>query len=286
MMISDVSIKRPVFAFMMTAALVVLGLFSYRELGLDLMPRTDMPNVMVTVRLPGASAEEIETLLTKPIEDAVNSISGIRELRAYADQGLARLNILFDLERDMDSAVQDVRDKVATVTARFPRGTLPPVVSRIDPDAAAIITIVVSGNRPQQELTEIADKQIKQALETVADVGQVTILGDRRREIQLLLNADRMTAYGLTIDHVRAAVERQNVDVPGGTFVAGPEEIALRTMGRIQRVEDFERIILSYKDGSVVTLGDIGRVVDTIEEVKSFARLNGRPAISPSRWRW
>jgi HAE1 family hydrophobic/amphiphilic exporter-1 len=280
MTLSDMSIRRPVFAVMMTVALIVLGLFSYRDLGLDLMPKTDFPNVMITVRLPGASAEEVETLITKPIEEAVNSINGIDEMRAYADQGLARVNIMFVLSRNIDAAVQDVRDKVATVSPNFPRDTLPPVIAKIDPESSPVITIVVSGNRSQQELTALADKQIKQVLETVADVGQVTLQGDRRREIQLLLNADRMAAYALTIDKVRSAVQRQNVDVPGGTFIAEPEEIALRTMGRIQRVADFNQIVLAYKDGSAVTFGDVGRAVDTIEEVRSLARLNGRPAIA------
>src|SRR5215212_1177380 len=130
MTLSDVSIRRPVFAFMMTAALIVLGLFSYRDLGLDLMPKTDFPNVTITIRLPGASAEEVETLITKPVEEAVNSINGIDEMRAYADQGLARVNIQFTLNRDIDSAVQDVRDKVAKAAAKFPRDTLPPVIAK------------------------------------------------------------------------------------------------------------------------------------------------------------
>ena len=237
MKLADVSIRRPVFAFMMSAALVVLGLFSYRELGVDLMPKTDFPMVFVNTRLPGASAEEIETQITKPIEEVVNTISGIDEIRASSDTGFSRCIITFVLEKDINVAVQDVRDKVATIVARFPRDTFPPVIQKMDPDAAPILTIAVSGDRSPKEITEIVDKQIKQVLETVKDVGDVTFIGDRRREIQLLLNADRMNAYGLTPDQVRVAVQRQNVEVPGGTFISGPSEIALRTMGRIRNVE-------------------------------------------------
>ncbi len=280
MMLADVSVRRPVFALMMTAALLVLGWFSYRDLGLDLMPKTDYPVVTVNANLPGASAEEIETQLTKPIEEVVNTISGIDELRASSDQGVSRVNITFTLERDIETAVQDVRDKVATIVRNFPRDTTAPVIQKIDPDAAPILTVVVSAPRAPKEITEIADKQIKQVLETVTDVGEVTFTGERRREIQLLVNPDRLNAYGLTIDQVRSAVQRQNVEVPGGSFITGPTEIALRTMGRIHDVGDFNRIILTYQNGSVITLADVGRVLDTVQEVRSVARLNGETATS------
>jgi HAE1 family hydrophobic/amphiphilic exporter-1 len=280
MKLADVSIRRPVFAFMMTMALIVLGVFSYRTLGLDLMPKTDYPTVNVSTRLPGASAEEIETQLTKPIEEVVNTISGIDELRANSDQGSSRVTITFVLERDIEAATQDVRDKVATIVNQFPRDTLPPVIQKMDPDSSPILTLVVSGRRSQKEITEIVDKKIKQVLETVQDVGGVTFMGERHREIQLLLNADRMNAYGLTVDQVRDGVSRQNVEIPGGTFIAGPSEIALRTMGRIKNVDDFNRIILAYLKGSVVTFADVGRVVDTVEEVRSLGSLDGVPCVS------
>jgi HAE1 family hydrophobic/amphiphilic exporter-1 len=280
MSLADVSIKRPVFAFMISAALVVLGLFSYRELGLDLMPKTDSPVVTVFVNLPGASAEEVETQITKPLEQVVNTIAGIDELRCNANQGSGRCFIFFTLEKDIETAVQDVRDKVATVVNRFPRDTLAPVIQKQDPDAAAILTIAVSGDREPRELTEIVDKQIKQVLETIEDVGEVTFSGDRRRELQLLLNADRMKAYGLTVDQIRAAIQRQNVEIPGGMFIAGPSEIALRTMGRVHTVNDFNKIVLTYRDGRAITFGDIGRVSDTVEEIRSASRLDGLPSIS------
>jgi HAE1 family hydrophobic/amphiphilic exporter-1 len=265
---------------MMTAALVVLGLFSYRELGLDLMPKTDYPVVFVRTSLPGASAEEIETQITKPIEEAVNTISGIDELRASSDQGSSHCSITFVLEKPIEVAVQDVRDKVSAILNQFPRDTFPPMVMKVDPDSAPVLTIAVSGDRSQKEITEIVDKKIKQVLETVKDVGEVTFMGERHREIQLLLNADRMNAYGLTVEQVRQAVQRQNVEVPGGSFIAGPSEIALRTMGRIKNVQDFNRIIITYREGSTITFGDIGRVLDTVEEPRSLARLNGRQAVT------
>ncbi len=280
MKLADVSIRRPVFAFMMTIAIVVLGLFSYRNLGLDLMPKTDYPMVTVNTRLSGASAEEIENQLTKPVEEVVNTINGIDELRANSDQGSSRVMITFVLERDIEAATQDVRDKVATVVNQFPRDTLPPTIQKMDPDSAPILTLVVSGQRSQKEISEITNKKLKEALETVQDVGEVTFMGERRREIQLLLNADRLNAYGLTVEQVRSAVSRQNVEIPGGSFVAGPSEIAMRTMGRIRNVDDFNRIILAYRNGSVIRFSDIGRVVDTVPEIRSLATLDGNPCVT------
>src|SRR5215510_7375237 len=275
MKLAEVSVKRPVFAIMMTAALIVLGVFSYKDLGLDLMPKTDAAVVNVQVQLPGASAEEIETQITKRIEEAVNTISGIDELRANSNQNQGSVNITFTLERDIEAATQDVRDKVATIVGQFPRDARPPQIQKNDPDAAPILQFNVYGPRSQKEITQIADKQIKQVLETLKDVGAINLQGDRRREIQLLLNADRLNAYGLTVEQVRTAIERQNVEVPGGNFVAGPSEVALRTLGRIKNVDDFNRIVLAYREGSVITFGDIGRVVDGIQEVRGANKLNG-----------
>ena len=230
MKLADVSVKRPVFAIMMTTALIVLGLFSYRDLGLDLMPKTDAAVVNVQVQLPGASAEEIETQITKRIEEAVNTIGGIDELRANSNQNQGSVNITFTLERDIEAATQDVRDKVATVVNQFPRDAKQPQIQKQDPDASPILYFNVFGPRSQKEITQIADKQIKQVLETLKDVGSIGMQGDRRREIQLLLNADRLNAYGLSVDQVRNAVLRQNVEVPGGNFTNGPSDVALRTL--------------------------------------------------------
>jgi HAE1 family hydrophobic/amphiphilic exporter-1 len=231
------------------------------------------------VRLPGASAEEIETQLTKRIEEVVNTISGIDELRASSELGFARVIINFRLEREIEAATQDVRDKIATIVGQFPRDTEPPVIQKVDPDSQPILTLALYGPRDQKEITEIADKQIKQVLETLEGVGSIGFNGERKREIQLLLNADRMNAYGLTVDQVRTAIERQNVEVPGGNFTSGPAEVALRTMGRIVDVADFNRIILTYRDGSAITFGDIGRVRDSVQEVRFATRLTGIPAV-------
>jgi len=278
MKLADVSVRRPVFAVMMSVALVVLGWASYGELGLDLMPRTDSPTVNVRAGLPGASAEEIETTITRPIEAAVNTINGIDELRCSSNQGNGNCTITFVLEREIEAATQDVRDKVATV--RFPRDTEPPVVSKIDPDAAPILTLVVFSKRAPKEITQIADRQIKQVLETVQDVGEVAFFGERRREIRVLLDPNRVKAYGLTVAQIASAIDRQNTEVPGGSFIAGPSEFSMRTMGRLRDVNEFRKIVLAAQNGSVVTVGDVARVTDANEEVRSQTRLDGENAIS------
>jgi len=280
MKVADVSINRPVFAVMMSLALIVLGIFSYRSLGVDLMPKTDQPNVNVRVQLPGASAEEVESTISKAVEETVNTINGIDELRTNSNQGNMQANITFNLERNMDSAIQDVRDKMSQTQGRFPRDTQPPSVTKFDPDSASILTLAISGSRDPKELTEIVDRRIKQQIETVNNVGGVEFNGGRRRQIQLLLDGDRLTAYGLTADQVRNAIERQNIEIPGGNFIAGPAEIALRTMGRLTAVTDFEKVILSQNNGQVITFGDVGRVYDAVQEVRQIARVDGQPSVS------
>jgi HAE1 family hydrophobic/amphiphilic exporter-1 len=280
--LADVSIRRPVFALMMSVALVTLGIFSYKELGVDLMPRTEQPNVNVRVQLPGASAEEVETTLSLPIETAVNSIEGIDELRTNSNQGNTNVNVNFNLEKDMDVAVQDVRDKIGPIVNQFGRDASAPVIQKSDPDSGAILTLAIYGDRDFKELSEIVDEQIKQVLETTSGVAEIEFSGERRRQIQILLNADRLYAYRVTVDQVRNAIQRQNVEIPGGTFISGPSQIALRTLGRLTHVPDFTRIILSQKDGNVVTLGDVARVVDTVREPNSIARVDGKNSVALS----
>src|SRR2546426_2233326 len=280
MKLAEVCIRRPVFAIMMSTALVTLGVFSYRTLGVDLMPKTEPPNVNIQIPLPGASAEEVESSITKPVEEVVNTIAGIDELRTNSNQGNMNANITFVLERDMDAAIQDVRDKIVQVQGRFPRDTQIARVNKQDPDQAPILTLAISGDRDPREITEIVDKKLKQPLETINGVGGIEFNGDRRRQIQLLLDGDRLTAYGLTAEQVRNSIERQNIEIPGGNFIAGSAEIALRTMGRLTNLRDFGKIVLSQQNGSVITLADVGRIEDSVQEIRRIARVDGRPSIS------
>jgi HAE1 family hydrophobic/amphiphilic exporter-1 len=175
-----------------------------------------------------------------------------------------------------------VRDKIGPIVNKFPNNAGPPVIQKNDPDSSPILTLAMYGSRDPKELTDIVDQKIKQVIETINGVASVQFNGDRRRQIQLLLNADRLNAYGISVDQLRQAVQRQNVEIPGGTFISGPSEIALRTMGRLENTEDFNRIILSQRNGSAVTFKDVGRVMDTVEEVRSVTRVDGQTAVSLS----
>ncbi len=280
MKLAEVCVKRPVFATMLVLTFVVLGVFSYTQLGIDQFPKIDLPTVTVRTILPGASPEEIESEITKPIEEVINTISGIDELRSTTLEGVSLVVVQFLLDKDADVAAQEVRDKVATVTGQLPRDTDPPVIERVDFDAAPVLSISVYGDRPLRELTEIADKQIKQRLESVRGIGSISIVGGRRREIQLWLDADRLQAYRLTIDQVRNAIRAQDVEAPGGRIDQGPNELVLRTRGRVENVRDFEKLVIATVKSSPVYLRDIAKVEDGFEEPRSLARQDGVPAVS------
>ena len=281
MFLTDLCVKRPVFATMLIMALVVVGLFSYERLGLDLLPKIDRPTITITTKLSGASPEEMETQVTKLVEEAVNTISGLEELRSSTTEGNSRVTAVFALERDSDAAAQDVRDKISTILAKFPKDTDPPIVEKFDPDSAPILAIVVSARRDQREITEFVDKRIKQPLETISGVGSITFVGDRKREIQIVLDPRKLAAYGVSIDQAKTALDRQNLEIPGGRVTYGDSEKVLRTMARVQTAEDFGAIIVAAKSGgSPIRIRDVGMVADGTEEPRTISRLNGDNAVS------
>ncbi len=268
-----VFIRRPVFATMLTVMLVVLGIFSYRAIGVDLTPKVEFPMVTVTTIMRGASPEEVETLITKPIEEAVNTVSGIDELSSSSSEGVSRVRVKFLLEKPIDEAVQDVRDKVSAAVALLPEGTEMPVVTRIDFDAFPVITLALSGNRDPKELSEIARLSIKESLENVSGVGAVTLSGYWKRAVNITLDADKMQALGIPVGAVKAALAAQNVEIPAGRIDKGGREEMLRTLGRIESLDDLRRITILSKGGRQVQLGDIAAVADSVEEPRNIARL-------------
>jgi HAE1 family hydrophobic/amphiphilic exporter-1 len=280
MSLSEICIRRPVFATMLVVSLVVLGLASYRTLGLDLFPKVDFPMVTVTTRLEGASPEEIESQITKRIEEVVNTISGLDELRSTTIEGQSQIFAAFVLEKDIETAANEVREKVATVTRDFPPGTDPPVIERFDPDASPILAIVVSGSRLPREVTEIADKKIKRQLETIKDIGAVTLVGDRKREIQIYIDPDRLTAYNLSIQQIKEAIRKQNAEIPGGRMTWETREEGLRTLGRIEEASEFNSVIIADLKGAPVRIRDIGYALDGQEEARTLSRLDGENAVS------
>ncbi len=280
MTISEVCIRRPIFTWVLVSAPVVLGLVSYFKLGVDLFPKVDFPVVSVTANLPGASAEELETTVTKPIEEAVNSVSGIDELRSTTREGVSTVTVQFLLEKNGDVAAQEVRDKVSAIVKNLPQGMDPPVVNKFDLDASPIMTIVISGKRDVREVTEIAKHQIQEPLQTVSGVGSVFLSGGRSRAINVIVNTDRLSAFGLSVEDVRQALLTQNLEVPGGIVQQGSRELVLRTLGRIQTAPQFNDLIVANRKGYPIRIKDIGRAEDSIEEPRGLTRLDGQNAVS------
>ncbi len=279
MSLADICIKRPVFATMLIMALVVLGMFSYAGLGVDLFPNVDLPTVTVTTTLKGASVEEMETSVTKPIEEIINTIDGIDELRSVTKEGISTIIVQFVLEKDGDVAAQDVRDKVSTILSRLPVGTDPPVIEKFDIDAKPVMTIAVSGRRNLREVTEFARKQIKEDIETLRGVGAVILIGGQERAVNIFVDPDKLAAYNIPISQVKRAIQAQNVEVPGGRVDQDRRELVLRTMGRIERAEDFNDLIVANFQGRPIMIRDIGSVENGVVESRSLARLDGENAV-------
>jgi hydrophobic/amphiphilic exporter-1 (mainly G- bacteria), HAE1 family len=277
--LAEICIRRPVFAWMIILALVVVGAASYFRLGVDRFPSVDLPNVSVRTTLPGASPEEVETLVSQPIEEVVNTVEGIDELRSVSGQGSSFVMATFNLDRDINVAAQDVRDRVAIVLNRLPDDVDPPVISKFNNEDSPILTIAVSGDRSLRELTEIADKIVKVQLERAAGVGEVRLVGGLERAINIWVDADRLAAYQIPITAVRDAIRRQNADIPGGNVTGGAREEVLRTMGRIVDPRAFNDLVIATVNGSPIRVRDIGRAEDGTKEQRSLSRLNGVPTV-------
>src|SRR2546428_461605 len=222
--LAEVCIRRPVFASMIVMALVVVGAASYFRLGVDRFPSVDLPTVTVRTELPGASTEEMETQVSQKIEEVVNTIQGVNELRSISSPGNSLLIVTFDLKRNIDVAAQDVRDKVAIAVRTLPRDIKAPIIAKTDNDQTPVLTVAVVGNRSLRELTEIADKTVKVELERSSGVGDVRIVGGLLRAVNVWVDADRLAAYQIPITAVRDAVVRQNADLPGGNVTRGLNE--------------------------------------------------------------
>lgn len=278
--LAEICIKRPVFAVMLIAALVVVGAVAFTKLGVDRLPSVDLPTVNVRTTLPGASPEEVESQVSQVIEEAVNTVEGIEELRSISGQGSSIIIATFSLSRNIDTAAQDVRDRVATVLRRLPDDAEPPVVSKFDNDSSPVLTLALSGERSIRELTEVADKLIRPRLERSAGVGQVNIVGGLERTVNVDVDAQRLTALGIPITAVRDAIQRQNADVPGGNVTGAEREQVLRTMGRLETPDAFNDIIVSVVNGTPIRVRDIGLATDGTREQRTSSRLNGVNAVS------
>ncbi|HEX7149850.1 MAG TPA: efflux RND transporter permease subunit [Thermoanaerobaculia bacterium] len=304
--LAEICIRRPVFASMIVLALVVVGAAGYAQLGVDRYPSVDLPTVSVRTGLPGAAPEEVESLITQQIEEVVNTVDGIDELRSVSGPGNSVVIATFKLDRNLETAAQDVRDRVSTVVRRLPEDATPPVVSKFDNDSSPVLTIALSGERSLRELTELADKTVRVALERTGGVGEVNVVGGLERAINVWIDADRLAAYQLPITSVRESLDRQNADLPGGNVTTDRQELTLRTMGRYTEPSAFEELVIATRSASSpaqsasgggagaanngastasaagipIRIRDVGRVEDGTKEQRSLARLNGVPTVT------
>lgn len=265
---------------MLILSLVVTGIFSYFNLGVDLFPTIDIPSVEIITSDPGASPEAVETEITKKVEDAVNTISQIDELRSTSSEGQSLVLIQFDLSKNGDTAAEEVQNHLSLISNDLPRTARTPVVIKFDPDATPILQIAVSAPRPLRDLTMIADKLIKQKLENAKGVGQVKIVGGARREIHILTDPDKLRAYNLTITDVFNAMRAQNLELPGGSLQAGSRELTVRTSGRVTDPAQFNDLAIANRNGYTIKVRDIGSAEDSYEEPESTARLDGTAAVT------
>src|SRR5262245_5111388 len=264
---------------MLIMAFVVAGLAAFPHLGVDRYPSMDLPSMYVRTVYPGAAAQEVESEVSQVLEDAVATVAGIDELRSISSDGMSMVLVTFNLSRNLDAAAQDVRDAVSSVRNRLPPGLDPPVVQKQDTDSSPIITLAVSGPRPASELYLLADRYVKNIIESAPGVGQVRIAGAADRAVQVNIDARRLAAHGLSILQVRDALAQQNAEVPGGYVDAGLRELTLRTEGRFEAARDFPLLTVATMGGATVRLEDLGVVRDATKEVRTLARLNGEPAV-------
>jgi hydrophobic/amphiphilic exporter-1 (mainly G- bacteria), HAE1 family len=277
--LASVCIRHPVFTWVLMLTLVVVGVVGYRSLGLDQFPKIDFPTVLVTTTLNGAAPQEVESEITDKIEGAVNTISGIDELRSTSSQGVSLVLVTFGLGKDLDVGVQEVRDHLATIMTELPKGVDAPVVAKIDPDAAPILLVALRAPGSQRDLTELADKKVRRRLENVDGVGQVTILGGRKRQINVWLDPIRLAGSGVTAFDVQRALAVGNIAVPGGDLNNGPTRMSLRVEGRVESVAQIGEIVVRESRDHPTRVRDVARVEDGSEEEKTWASQNGKQAL-------
>jgi hydrophobic/amphiphilic exporter-1 (mainly G- bacteria), HAE1 family len=277
--LAELCVKRPVFATVLILSLTVVGVFAFTRLGVDRYPKVDLPTILVTTVQQGAAPEQIETEVTDKIEEAVNTISGIDELRSSSSEGVSQVILTFLLDKDIDVAAQEVRDKINGVLPQLPKTIQQPRVDRMDPDAAPVLSLALTADKPLRDITEYADKVLRRQLESLNGVGQVIIAGGRERQVNIVLDADRLRAYNVTVTDVARALTAQNAEIPGGRMDQGSNSITLRTRGRVQSVEEFGDIVVKASQAHPVRISDVADVEDGMADADTIANVNGTSTV-------
>ncbi len=280
MNISELSIRRPVLATVLTIIIIIFGIIGYNTLGVREYPSVDNPIISVSCSYAGANAEVIESQITEPLEQNINGIPGIRSISSVSQQGQCRITVEFELSVDLETAANDVRDKVSRAQRYLPRDCDPPTVSKADADATPILMIAIqSGNRSLLELSEIADLTVKEQLQTIPDVSSVQIWGEKRYSMRIWLDPTKLAAHGLTPVDVKNAITQENVELPSGSIEGNTVELTLRTMGQMHTADEFNNIILKKIGGNIIRISDVGRAELGPADLKSYMKMNGVPMV-------
>lgn len=279
MRLPEVAIKRPVFMTMVGLAMIVFGLVAFPRLALDMFPKVDFPVVNITTKLEGASPEIMELDVTEVIEEAVNTINGVKSITSRSMEEYSIVTVEFYLERNLEQAAQDVRDKVAAVRNRLPMDAEPPVIEKISPEDQPIVWIALWGERSIKNLTHYADKILKREIEKITGVGSVVISGGRDREVRIWLDRKKMEAASLTADDVKRALRAEHREIPGGRIENSRVEYIVKTKGEFETPQAFNDLVIAYRHGGLIRLRDIGYAEDGLADERSITRFNGRTAV-------
>jgi len=281
MFLSDLSIKQPVLATMLAVSLVALGVYSYRELSVDLFPNVEIPVLTVQTIYRGAAPQTVEREVTKRIEESLNTISGVRHISSTTTEGLSMVVVEFRLGVNINTAQQDAQAKINVIRSQFPADMEEPIIQRIDFNAMPVVSLAVeSATADVKALSSLAEKVIKKRLETVSGVGQVNLVGLARREIQVLVDREKLRAFGLTYAEVSSALRRENLDVPAGKLEQRDREPLVRVAGKVRSVDGFRNLIVATRNGRPIFLPEVARVVDGVEERRSASLVNDRSGLA------
>ncbi len=281
MFLSDLSIKRPVFAAVMMLALVTLGTFSYRRLAIDMWPKVEIPYITIITVYPGASPETVEREVSKRVEEAVNPISGVKHVGSVSREGVSTVWVEFELEVDVAEAVQEARVKVSAIRDELPKEINEPIVEKIDFSSIPVVSLAVRSDRlSPREMTDLAEKTVQRRVENIEGVGKVDLVGTSFREVSVELLPERLEALGLGVDDVIGGLRTENVNLPVGRLNRGGVEHPLRVAGKPTKVEDYQSLVIDEIEGRPVALGDVARVVDDVEEQRTLALVDGEPAVA------
>jgi HAE1 family hydrophobic/amphiphilic exporter-1 len=280
MFLANTSIKRPVFATVMMLALVTLGIFSYRRLAIDMYPDVEIPVLSIVTKYPGASPETVEREVSKPIEEAVNPISGVKHVYSYSREGVSNVVVEFHLEIRINDAAQEARTKVAAIRGDLPEDIEEPIIQKLDFSAMPIASLAVQSTfLSSRDLTTLVEKKVKRRIESISGVGKVDLVGESKREVNVNINIERLEALGMGVDEVIAGLRSENVNTPLGRLTKNHVEFPLRVSGKPDKVDQYKAMVIGQRNGRPIVLAEVAEIIDGIEEQRSLALINGSPAV-------